>query len=320
MSAPALVPVAAAAAPPSTPRCDDDAAAVVEDHLRTMERFLATGHEVMQAYLADAAPATACAAAGRGRRPRAGRGARRPAARRPGTDPWLRDHTLGRVVSRTDPALTGLPLMPLALSLEVLAEAAAALRRRRASSPACATCAPTAGSPSPSRSSSRCARGGSTPEDGAERVRVELRDRPGGTPAVEGTVLLAHGACRAARPAPAGASTASGRPARRRRSSTARPCSTARPGRRSRPSTASPPARRAARAAACCRRDPGFVLDPVVLDAAGQVIGFWAAERLERGPVVFPFRLAALDVHGPRRPEGEALACARVDRSGSAPR
>ena len=45
----------------------------------------------------------------------------------PDADPYLRDHTLGRVVSRTEPALSGLPLMPLAMSLEVLAEGAAAL-------------------------------------------------------------------------------------------------------------------------------------------------------------------------------------------------
>jgi phosphopantetheinyl transferase len=51
------------------------------------------------------------------------------------------------------------------------------------------------------------------------------------------------------------------------------------------------------------------VLDPVVLDAAGQVIGFWTADRLERGRVVFPFRLAALDLYGPAPAEGESLAC-----------
>ena len=54
---------------------------------------------------------------------------------------------------------------------------------------------------------------------------------------------------------------------------------------------------------------PDFVLDPVVLDAAGQVIGFWAAEMLEEARVVFPFRLAALDVYGPTPPEGESLTC-----------
>ena len=56
--------------------------------------------------------------------------------------------------------------------------------------------------------------------------------------------------------------------------------------------------------------EPRFALDPVVLDAAGQVVGFWTAEHLERGRVVFPFALDALDVYGPQRPAGEALTCA----------
>ena len=56
-----------------------------------------------------------------------------------------------------------------------------------------------------------------------------------------------------------------------------------------------------------------------MLDAAGQVIGFWAAEQLESARVVFPFSLAALDVYGPRRPEGEALTCRRGDRRSRAP-
>jgi phosphopantetheinyl transferase (holo-ACP synthase) len=65
--------------------------------------------------------------------------------------------------------------------------------------------------------------------------------------------------------------------------------------------------------------DPELVLDPVVLDAAGQVIGFWAADQLDRGRVVFPFRLAALDLHGPRRPAGEELTCvARIAPEGDA--
>jgi phosphopantetheinyl transferase len=55
---------------------------------------------------------------------------------------------------------------------------------------------------------------------------------------------------------------------------------------------------------------PAFQLDPVVLDAAGQLIGFWAAEVFDRGRVVFPFRLASLDVHGPRPAPGTELACA----------
>jgi acyl transferase domain-containing protein/phosphopantetheinyl transferase len=54
---------------------------------------------------------------------------------------------------------------------------------------------------------------------------------------------------------------------------------------------------------------PRFVTDPVVLDAAGQLVGYWAAEYLERGFVVFPYRLEALHIYGPNRPTGEKLTC-----------
>src|SRR5438270_5833432 len=53
--------------------------------------------------------------------------------------------------------------------------------------------------------------------------------------------------------------------------------------------------------------NPQFVTDPVVLDAAGQLVGFWAAEYLERGFVVFPFHLTRLSVFGPNRKPGETL-------------
>jgi phosphopantetheinyl transferase (holo-ACP synthase) len=55
---------------------------------------------------------------------------------------------------------------------------------------------------------------------------------------------------------------------------------------------------------------PQFVLDPVVLDAAGQLIGYWAAEALERGQIVFPFACDSLEIYGPaHRPVGELLTC-----------
>ena len=54
---------------------------------------------------------------------------------------------------------------------------------------------------------------------------------------------------------------------------------------------------------------PSFVIDPIVLDAAGQVIGFWAQEGLESGYVVFPFRLEALHIYGPNRPVDCRVKC-----------
>ncbi len=45
--------------------------------------------------------------------------------------PFLRDHTFGRGVSVHDPSLTGLPVMPLAMTMELMAEAALAVRPGR---------------------------------------------------------------------------------------------------------------------------------------------------------------------------------------------
>jgi acyl transferase domain-containing protein/phosphopantetheinyl transferase len=55
--------------------------------------------------------------------------------------------------------------------------------------------------------------------------------------------------------------------------------------------------------------NPHFVTDPIVLDAAGQLVGFWAAEYLERGFVVFPYHLDRLHIYGPNRPAGQRLTC-----------
>jgi phosphopantetheinyl transferase len=51
------------------------------------------------------------------------------------------------------------------------------------------------------------------------------------------------------------------------------------------------------------------VLDPIVLDAAGQVIGFWMMEHQLRGQVIFPFRMEGLEVYGPPHPVGEPITC-----------
>jgi phosphopantetheine--protein transferase-like protein len=59
--------------------------------------------------------------------------------------------------------------------------------------------------------------------------------------------------------------------------------------------------------------NPHFLIDPVLLDAAGQLVGFWAMERLERVPNAFPYRVEALHIYGPNLPAGEHAQCrARV--------
>ncbi len=59
---------------------------------------------------------------------------------------------------------------------------------------------------------------------------------------------------------------------------------------------------------------PQFLSDPVVLDAAGQVIAYWTSDYLEKAYHIFPFRLESLQLYGEslRVPE-EALCRAKID-------
>jgi phosphopantetheinyl transferase len=53
----------------------------------------------------------------------------------------------------------------------------------------------------------------------------------------------------------------------------------------------------------------GFLTDPALLDAAGQLVGYWITEHQERGFHVFPFGVEALYLYGENRPAGELLKC-----------
>jgi acyl transferase domain-containing protein/phosphopantetheinyl transferase len=322
--APAAAPAALVEAATVLPLSEDeDTAAVMDGHLRTMDHFLETGAEIMQAYLATPAPPVVEHAGF----PLVGRVvAFEPGvelvARRvfdPAEDRYLLDHTLGRTVSRTDPGLSALAVMPLAMSLETLAEAAACLlpgrlvtgmRDVRAYHWLSWEDAPQTLELRARRLAADAARDG---------VHVELRtvgdDATAGGAAVEGDVLVDD--VFPEPPSPIAADLSEGRRTRFE------------PGRlygeamfhgeswqAVRALELVAPAGAVATLEALPRTrllrsdpDPAFVLDPVVLDAAGQVVGFWAADQLERGKVVFPFRLAALDLYAPPPVPGETLSC-----------
>jgi phosphopantetheinyl transferase len=55
--------------------------------------------------------------------------------------------------------------------------------------------------------------------------------------------------------------------------------------------------------------EPHLLTDPVLLDAAGQLVGYWAAEHLETGFHVFPFRVEAVRLYGPNLRQGERAQC-----------
>jgi acyl transferase domain-containing protein/phosphopantetheinyl transferase (holo-ACP synthase) len=301
----------------------DEVSVAVEEHLETMARFLETGEQVMRAYLDGGAPLLVEHA----RRPLVGTivswsPESELIAQRvvdPAEDRYLLDHTLGRGVSRTDPELHALALMPLAMSIEIMAEAASCLLpglvvtglrdvhayRWLAFGDA----------PKTLELSARRLDG-----DGIlERVAVQLRcldddDAPAG-PFAEATVLL--GSSYPTPPAPSSQEFQGGRPSGVVPDQLYRETMFHGPlwqGVRKLELVAPggavaqlqvPPRLGLLRGSP----EPEFVLDPVVLDAAGQVIGFWAAEQFERARVVFPFRLAALDLYGSRRPAGELMRC-----------
>ena len=306
---------------------DDDATGALDAHLATMDRFLAVSEQVMQAYLTAGTAAVVAAEPG----PLVGEAVTwepesRLVARRivdPAEDRYLLDHTLGRTVARRDRELHALALMPLAMSLEILAEAAACLLPGRLVTGLRDVRAHRwlawDEAPRTLETSARVV--------GEGTVRVELRDvddeAPG--PCVEGTVLLA--AAYAPAPPPAAVAFDGARPCRwppERLYEEAMFHQAAWQGVKAVDAVA--PAAAAATLQllpqdGLLRSDPApsFVLDPVVLDAAGQLIGFWAADQLDRGHVVFPFRLAALDVFGPRPQEPASLTCtAAIERVGDA--
>jgi acyl transferase domain-containing protein/phosphopantetheinyl transferase len=57
------------------------------------------------------------------------------------------------------------------------------------------------------------------------------------------------------------------------------------------------------------RLQPVFMTDPVLLDVIGQVVGLWAEGRPESTVVFFPFSVEALDFYGPPLPAGERVSC-----------
>ena len=54
---------------------------------------------------------------------------------------------------------------------------------------------------------------------------------------------------------------------------------------------------------------PEFFSDPVMLDAAGQVIAYWTSDCLKKAYHIFPFRLEALWMYGSRLQEPERAHC-----------
>jgi len=59
---------------------------------------------------------------------------------------------------------------------------------------------------------------------------------------------------------------------------------------------------------------PAFLFDPVLLDAAGQVVAYWFWEAIEKGTDLFPYRVGAFHCYAPAPPVGTLLECRVVRR------
>jgi len=240
---------------------------------------------------------------------------------------FLRDHALGRAVSVHDPELCGLPVMPLTMSMELLAEAASLLM------------------PGLRLTGMRDIRGyrwiAVERDEISLRVVAERRDdgdgrevfvrildgiengnatAPQGEAIVEGTMVFAD-----AYPTPPMAeelvleeSQPSSWTAERlyrevmfHGPSFRGVVSMERCGRNGAEATIEALPTEGLLASA---PTPAFVTDPVLLDQPGQVVGFWMAERQEKAYVVFPFHLEALHFYGPNPAAGERFGCrARIE-------
>lgn len=329
--APAAVAVSPApvAAPVHAPAARSSSAAVMQEYFKGMENFLEVETEVMGAFLkrrpapatnGSAAPAAAPSPADF---PMLGTitslvpGKELTAVRNlcQDDDLFLRDHALGGPVSFTNPDLRPLIVLPLTMSMEILAEAAAALmpgqvlvgmRNIQAHHWIQVDDTPVSLHISAQRSA-----------NSGREVSVQVSNPMGGSkPVIEGIMIFAD-----AYPAPplssavplvaerrsqlASADLYNGRlmfhgPAFQGVVSLERSGQNGLTGQ-----LRTLPTGNLFRSIA----HPRFVTDPVVLDAAGQLVGFWAAEYLSRGFVVFPYYLERLSIYGPNRAAGQGHAC-----------
>ncbi|HUD71950.1 MAG TPA: beta-ketoacyl synthase N-terminal-like domain-containing protein [Dongiaceae bacterium] len=319
----------ASATAPAAAAAPDRRDAVMREYLRTMEQFLRTQASLAQAVVGARAGA-AVAPAPAGSLPLLGEVVRRDAGGavhfrrvlRLEDEVFLRDHTLGGRVSE-DPTLTALPVLPLAMSLEIMAEAAAAIV------PGLVPAAIVDVRVSrwiPFETGAVRLEIEANPRHG-RRVDVLLRAGPEGeaappqAPAVQASVLLAEA------PAPPPAATPLPedvtRPSRYRPEAlyaenqqhgmfhgpTLRGVAALE---RMGPSGAEAQLRSLPSAPLFrARPDARFLIDPIGIDVVSQVLGYWTAENLNRAFVVFPFAIDRVDLHAPP-PAPPALSVGRV--------
>jgi acyl transferase domain-containing protein/phosphopantetheinyl transferase len=295
---------------------------VLAGHFRTMQEFLKVQGEVMGRYLAGrgAAPANG----GRSSQPFLGTvvevvpGERATTVRRFDLqeDLLFRQHTLGRDVSAEDPDLLALPVVPLTITMEMLAEAGALLQSgrvlvgmRNVRAHRWITLE------EPDTTIEFVARAGAATGEVETAARQRRDDGTLGPVVAEATLRFADAYPVAPRARPFGL--------RGERRSAWRPDQLYREG------MFHGPCFQAVRSVELFGEDgnlarvevlprsgllrsnpsPTFLCDPVLLDAAGQVLAFWVKERFGVMVDVFPYRLEELVLHAPPAEPGTLLDC-----------
>ena len=231
-------------------------------------------------------------------------------------DLFLHDHALGRRLAVTMPELKGLPVVPMTMGMEMLAEAALALVNDDASKVVgmrdvrAYRWMMLDGDDRLSLTISAKRAQGSV----GESVHVEVSG-PEGTPIVQGTVLLDREYPEA--PAAEELALAAERPSRWTPEELYQEIMFHGPrfqGVQSMDRWGDDGAEATLRTLPfdglfASNARPRLALDPLLLDQPGQVVGFWTGEHLERGYVVFPYHLESLALYAAPGATPESLQC-----------
>ena len=233
-------------------------------------------------------------------------------------DRFLTHHTLAGKISSIDERLVGLPVIPLTVSMEILAEVASLLAPGRL----------VVGMKNVQASrwlvleqdhlaleiTARC-------EAGGDEIQVELRESLGGVnngetvPAVVGTVVVAQRYADSPERAPF--MLDDGRPSKWRSGRMYADTGMFHGPLFQVVSSIDLTGKQGAQATFTGRPIDGFfrtkagdqLIDPVTLDAMGQVVGYWVGDHFEKGLSVFPFRLAKLEIFRAALGAGEEARC-----------
>ena len=320
------VPVLVPPAPPSSP-----VASVMQEHLRTMQQFLVSQQQFLTTFLGGAPPPAPAPAPAVHVNGVAGSHPVRPFLNElvdvvPGShaialhrfdlarEVFIWDHTLGRDVSAEDPALLGLPVVPLTVTMEILAEAGALVEPGKVCT---------------GMRDIRAARWVTVEQPGYTVELTAKRKAPGEVH----VALREAGSATALRPVFAEAVVlfadrrpASGNPMpftlENERPSAWDPAMLYRTGMFHGPMMQGVKSvERAGRNGTSATLEalshdrlftgnplPDFIFDPILLDAAGQVVAYWFWEAICKGTDLFPYRVASFDIF-----EASPLAGARLE-------